>query len=559
MANAQAMSAPSVIQAPNDSRVSDLLDRWKGLSGEREPWMAYWQQLADILLPTQAKFTTERARGSELGEGIYDGSPRLALRDLATTLDGLLKPKSNDWFGVTVDDKQLSEHDEVKLWLEDVHERMWRAIYRNDARFIQRSGEVDLSLSCFGWGVLWLQENRLRNGLLFRSFHNSQCAFDEGEDGVINSLAVEELLSPAQAAGIYKRAKREPSKTVRDRLSDEKKRNVRDLRFVQVVLPREDSLGSLLGPKTMPFGSAVIDVEGQTLVYEAGFHEFPAAVPRWETSPGEIYPRSPGMMALPDARTLQSMGKTLLIGGQRAVDPPIWVVNDSVFSPLRTFPGGVTVVDASDSGSSGPVGSFPVSVNIPVGREMQQDYRTMVEAAFFKNIFHLPVDGPQMTATEILQRRSEFIRIMGPVFGRLESDYIGHIVERVFGIMERAGAFLPRPFILQSAKITFRFQSPIQQARKQIEVASMGQALAQLAPLAQAQPGIYDNFDGDQIARDAPEWSGMPSRWLRSLKERDAFRQSKQTASDLSATLAAANPVSAAVKNIAQANAIGQG
>lgn len=555
-----ALPAPAIVQNPStqgSSLVTNWLDRWRSMTGLRQPWMQYWQELADVLLPTQAKFTTQRAQGAPLGEGIYDGTPRLALRDLATTLDGLLKPKTSNWFDVSVDDEDLSEQDDVKRWLEDVHERMWNAIYRKDARFIQRSGEVDLNLSCFGWGALWVEQNRNRDGILFRSFHNGQVSIGEGDDGIINAIAVEELLSPIQAKALYERAKKAPSGKVLERLRDGRKATDRDMRFVQIVLPREDRLADGIDSKNMPFASALIDVESATLVSEQGYADFPAAVPRWETAPGEIYPRSPGMMALPDARTLQAMGKTILIGGQRAVDPPIWVVNDSVFSPLRTFPGGVTVVDNSDSNGP-PVGAFPVSSNIPVGREMQQDYRTMVEAAFFKNVFRLPVEGPAMTAYEVAQRRQEFIRIMGPVFGRLETDYIGHVVERVFGIMERNLQFKQRPLALQNAKVTFRFQSPIQQARKQIEVAAMTQALQELAPLAQAQPGIFDNFDGDQIARDAPEWSGMPSRWLKPIKDRDAQRGAMAQKSNVAATIAAARPVSGAIKDIAQAATAGQ-
>ena len=552
-----APAGPAVVSTVGfgNQRTTDLLDRVKRMWTLRDPFLPYWQELADVLLPTQATFTQNRQRAAQLGEGIYDGTPRLALRDLATSIDGLIKPKTSQWFDLTVDDEALAEQDDVKRWLENTRERMWNAIYRKNARFIQRSGEVDLNLACFGWGVLWLQENRNRNGLLFRSFHLSQCAIGEGEDGVIDSIAVEEMMTPQQAADLYRRANKTVSPELDKRVRDPKLCNERNMRFVQIVLPQYDRLGDGLGPRGMPFASAVIDVTFATIVAETGFVEFPAAVPRWETSPGEVYPRSPGMMALPDARTLQAMGKTLLIGGQRAVDPPIWVSNDSIFSPLRTFPGGVTVLDTSEGGT--PVGAFPVATNIPVGREMQRDYRSMVETAFFKNVFRLPVDGPSMTAYEVAQRKQEFIRIMGPVFGRLETDYIGHIAERAFGIMDRANAFLPRPLSMQESQVpvTFRFQSPIQQVRKQIEVASMGQALAQLAPLAQAQPDIFDNFDGDQIARDAPEWSGMPTKWIKPLKDRDGQRAQRQQQSSVAATIAAAKPVSGAIKDLAVAGA----
>jgi len=534
--------------------IHNLLDRHKAMVGRRSPWMNYWQQLADVLLPNQADFTSMRTPGEQRGTGIYDGSPRLALRDLASTLDGLLKSKTSQWFDVAVDDEDLGDTEEVKRWLEAVKERMWDAIYRTKARFIQRGGEVDLALSCFGWGVLWIQENRLRNGLLFRSFHNSQVTIDENDEGIIDVIAVEEESTARQADMIYRKAGKDAPREIRDALTKSGNVAEQKFKFVQIVLPREDRQADAFGPRGMEFRSALIDVKAEAIVSESGFAEFPAAVPRWETSPGEIYPRGPGMMALPDAKTLQAMGKTLLVGGQRAVDPPIWVLNDSVMSPLRTMPGGVTVLDNSDS-SGAPVGVFPVSTNLPLGREMQNDYRKQVEAAFFKNVFSLPIEGPDMTATEVIARKEEFIRVIGPVFGRLESDYIGHVVARVFGIMERAGAFPQRPDIMLEQKVTFRFQSPIQQARKQLEIAGLSRSLQLLAPLAAVQPEIMDVFDGEQIARDSSEWGTVPTKWIKSKRAVEEMREGKQSDAQQNALLAAAGPVSSAIKNVATAEA----
>jgi hypothetical protein len=536
------------------SLFQDMRDRWSALERQRQPWMGYWQELADILLPNRADFTRARGQAESRETGIYDGTPRLALRDLASTLDGLMKPKTSTWFDGQIDD-DLADDDSVKAWYEQVRDRMWRAIYRTDARFIQRSGEIDLNLAAFGWGVLWIQQNRLRNGLLFRAFHNAQAAIGENEDGIIDTIGVQETFNARQADAIYKRAGKDLPRLVSDALKNIGKTGQERFPFVQIVLPRDDRDAGKIGTKNMPFASAVIDIKSEIVVAETGFEEFPAAVPRWDTAPGEIYARCPGMMALPDSKTLQAMGKTLLVGGQRAVDPPIWVSNDAVMSPLRTFPGGITTLDLTDAPSGQAIGVFPVSTNIPLGREMQNDYRRNVEAAFFKNVFNLPIEGRQMTATEILERKEEFIRTIGPVFGRLESDYIGHTVERVFGIMERAGAFPPRPDALQDRKVMFRFQSPLQQARKAIEIAGLARTVEVLAPFAARTPEIMDNFDEDQIARDVPEAVGVPTKWLRPVDQVAERRRQRAEAEAEARTAEQAKPLSEALKNVATTEA----
>lgn len=527
--------------------------RWEAMKARQDPWRAYWQELTDVLLPNQADFSRSERTGRSRERAIYDGTPRLALRDLASTLDGLMKPKTANWFEPTIDnDEEVARSDAAKLWFEVVQERMWRAIYNKNARFIQRSAEVDLMLSAIGWGALWIGERPTFDGLLFRSFHPSMVTYDENEHGVIDRMTIEQRMTAHQAISLYERNGKPVPRDVETASS----RKGGDTRFqiVQIILPRDDRDASKITATNMPFMTATIDMTNEVLIEESGFLEFPCAIPRWDTSPGEIYPRSPGMIALPDARTLQAMGKTLLVGGQRAVDPPMWVADDAIISPLRTFPGSITVIDTTTTeGQSPPIGTFPVSNNIPLGREMQNDYRRQVEAAFFKNVFNLPIQQRAMTATEILERKEEFIRAIGPVFGRLETDYIGHIVERTFAIMDRAGAFPDRPDELMDKVIAFRFQSPIQQARRQLEVAGLARALEVLNPVVQFQPQIMDNFDGDAIARDAPLWAGMTTRWLRTVEERDQIRQGRQQAQQQQQQMDQLKPTTEAMRNVAQA------
>jgi hypothetical protein len=315
----------------------------------------------------------------------------------------------------------------------------------------------------------------------------------------------------------------------------------------------------------MRFKSCVIDVKHEHKVSEAGFEEFPVAVPRWDTTPDETYGRSPGMMALPDSKTLQAMGKTLLIAGQKAVDPPTWAYNDAVVSPIRTFPGGHISLSSEGIGSiSGPpIGVLEMGKNMPLGLDMQKAVRQQVEAAFFKNLFTLPDDTRLRTATEILARKEEYQRTIGPVFGRLEADYIGAVVERVFNVMYRAGQFPPFPELPDDmeVKLVFQYLSPIQQARKQTELASLGTAFEVLAPLMEIDPTIADNIDGDEIVRDLPEAGGWPQKWLKTKDRVEELRAQRQQAQEAQMAVEAAKPVAGAVKDLAGAaeSAIGQG
>lgn len=508
--------------------VEEEIRRWKALKKDRNNFDQLWQEIADIMFPKRADITQDTLPGEKRTDIIYDGTPMLARRGLASAIDGLLKPKTSQWFTMQVADADLNEIDAVKRWLSEAQDRMWNAIYSREARFVQRTGEVDNDLVAFGIGILFIGERSDLGGLVFKSIHPKQIVIAENADGIIDTVYYDFPLTARQA---NQKFGDEVGKPIKDVLNNKAADN-KEFTFVQVVKPRSERDGRSKLDTDLPFASVTIDVEGNKVVEETGFHEMPFAIPRWDTASGEVYGRSPAMIALPDANTLQAMGKTMLVAGQKAVDPPLWMLDDGVIGVPRTFPGGITIVDSESARAAGgsPFDVLNTGSNIPLGREMQNDTRSQVEAAFFRNVFNLPVEGPQMTATEVIERKEQFIREIGPVFGRLESDYIGHIVERVFGIMMRAGAFPEPPEVLFDREIKFTFRSPIQQARKQIESAAAAQSMQLLAPFVQADPSILDNFNGDEIVRSSPEAFGIPIEWIRSEEEVEQLRQARAEA-----------------------------
>lgn len=568
------MNAPNVTYLRNaqprasQKKAEELKGVWGRMLSKRSGFDDYWQELGDVLLPTKADFTAGYAPADRRNKRIYDSAPRQAARSLVTTIDGLLKPKTARWFWMTVDDDELAEVDEVKRWLDDTSERMRRAIYAPGARFVQRTGEVDESLVVFGTGVLFTGLNKKRDGLLFKSYHLSRIAFDEDEDGVVNRFGCIETLKPQEAA----------RKFGIDNLHPERAKQITEAGkcdqehcYVQLTLPNDDYEAHRIDHRGKAFAACWLDVEHSHIMEEGGFEEFPFQVPRWDTSPIEVYGRSPGMMALPDSKTLQAMGKTLLVAGQKSVDPPTWSYNDAAHSPIRTRPGShisFSAAMAAQLGARDPIGVLEMGKNMPIGLDMQMVMRQQVEAAFFKNVFSLPVQGRQMTATEILERKEEFLRTIGPVFGRLETDYIGAGVERVFAVMSRIpGAFAPFPDVGErDVKVNFEYLSPIQQARKQVEMASFGRSMEMLAPLMSVAPefaqAIGDNLDADAIVRDMPSAGAFPEDWLKpkEIVEANREQRAKQQEAQFAAEAAkSAGPLGSGVKSLTEADAMSGG
>ena len=539
--------------------VEALLLRDESMRRQADVWRPYWQELAEVYDPHAAVIDRQAEAGTPRGEELYDGTPRLALRDLISALDGLMKPKNMNWFFPSLDDEEMMEDPEVRVALAMIQDRMFKSIYNPQARFIEKSAEVDNMLGVYGGGTLFIDENRSRSGLRFRAFPFSQCRWGDSGSGDVDILAFDRMLTPAQAVNEFglENIGRKTRETFENQQKSSSPDSPKKCRFVQMVLPNEDFLAKKIGLQGFSYQSSLIDVDSEHEISKSGYHEFPGATPRWTTAPGEIYPRSVGMLALPDAQTLQEMGKTLLIGGQRAVDPPSWVLNDAVMSPVRTYPGGLTIFDSQALGQSNrdPMGVLRTGENIPLGREMQNDTRAQIERAFFRHVISLQTEGRHnVTATEILEQRQDFIRLLGPVFGRLENDYVGRIAYRVFGILKRAGAFNDLPEEVVDGPLMFEFHSPVQQARKAVSVAGVSRVLEVLGPVMTAKPQLLDNFDWDAIARDATEWASIPQEWLSKPEVVKASRDAAEQQAQQEQILAATQPVAGALKDVAQAS-----
>lgn len=482
-----------------------LLERLDRLRADRRIWDDHFESLARVFLPRRLGFTGERPEGERRTAELYDGTPQQAARSLASALDGLLKPKSEQWVRTQVDDDALDNDGEVRDWLAMVDDRLFAAIYNPRARFQQASGEVDHDLVVLGTGALFIGEARGLDRLSFASQGLTGLYLMTDADGAVDGLFRTRRLTARQARAFFvDRLGGDAGRTAGRALED--KAPERKLDYVHAILPRRERATDRRDARNLPFASIWIDVADKAVLHESGFHEFPLAVPRWDTMSGETYGRSPAMIALPDANTLQAQGETILMAGEYATLPPIFAPSDSIVGPSKLRPGRYTFYDldaAVGQRLSQPIFPMQTGANIPIGRDMQNDTREQVWSAFFRNVLNLPDGGPQMTATEIVQRREEFVRIAGPVFGRLESDYLAPIVERVFGIMLRAGAFGAVPPVLAGARVRFEYRSPIERVRAQIEAAAALKSVEEIGLVAQAtgDPAVLDHIDRDKVAR----------------------------------------------------------
>ena len=488
-----------------------IVSRFEYLEGQRANWDSHYQELADYMLPRKADIVRKRARGEKRMELIFDGTALQSVDLLASSLHGMLTSGATPWFHLTLKDDELGRDEEVQAWLEDTSSRMMRAITMSN--FETEVHEMYVDLVVFGTGCMFVEMDK--KSMRFSTRHISEFYVAEDQFGIVDTVFRKYRLPARQAVQRFgiENVGKFIQKTFEKKPDEE-------VVVLHCVMPRKERDPTKQDNKNMPFASMYICMETKMVMQESGFQEFPYVVPRFLKATGEVMGRSPAMVALPDVKMLNLMSKTIIQAAQKLIDPPLLVPDDGFLLPVRTQPGGLNFFR---SGTRDTITPLNTGANIPIGLNMEEQRRTAIRSAFYVDQL-LTGGSPNMTATEVVQRQEERMRVIGPVLGRLMNEMLRPMIDRVFALMLRADMLAPPPEILQGLDVDVEYVSPLARAQKSSSLNSTMKALEILLPLAQALP-VADHINADGLVNHIMDSLGVPKKVVKPQSEVDAGRE----------------------------------
>jgi hypothetical protein len=488
-----------------------IMARFDRLKTGRQNWETHWQEVADYMQPRKADVTRTRSKGDKRTELIFDSSPIQAVELLAASLHGMLTNPSTPWFSLRYKDEGLDSDDEAKLWLEGVTDTMYTAFNRSN--FQQEIFELYHDLITFGTAAMFIEEDQ--NDLLkFSTRHINEIYVTENDKGRIDTVYRKFKITLRAAAQQFGGS-----------LSEEAKRKVDkdpfdEIDILHAVYPRQDFNPTKKDKKNMEFESVYVEYKNGNELSVGGFVEFPFVVPRYLKASHEIYGRSPAMTALPDVKMLNEMSKTTIKAAQKQVDPPLLVPDDGFLLPVRTVPGGLNFYR---SGTRDRIEPLNIGANNPLGLNMEEQRRTAIRNVFYVDQLLLQ-QGPQMTATEVIQRNEEKMRLLGPVLGRLQSELLKPMIDRCFAILLRNNQFAQAPEFLSGQDIEIEYVSPLAKAQKGTELSSITRAIEILGSLANVAP-VFDYINFDALVKHVADLVGVPQKVLKLQSQVNAERE----------------------------------
>lgn len=535
---------------PDATLADTLLRRLKQLKDRRSLLEQPWRECYDRTYPLRGAAlattggqtiatdeATLQSYAKSANAKIFDTTATDCVRILASAIVAGTTPANSRWPGYGVEgfeDDQVP--DEVTIWLDDAADVIWRNIH--NANFDQVAFECAVDMCIPGWFAMYVDRDE-DGGYAFEQWAISSLWVAQSKSsGPLDTIYREWWPTAEQAIGYY------GENMVSEQLR-EKEQTKPDERvgFLWAIYPRENADGQLA--RNMPIASCHVELATKKLVKESGYHELPVILPRWMMVPGSVYPVGPTWDALPDIKTLNETVELRLANLDMAVSGMWGAVDDGVLNPRTVRVGPKKVIVMNDKESFfplAPAGDFTLT-NEEIDR-LQRAIRKVMMAD------HLtPSDKPQMTATEVHVNVELIRQLLGPVYGRMQSEYLKPLLDRCFGLAYRDGVLGQAPQWLQGKTLSIRYNSPLARAQKLADVTAMDRFEATLGQeAAVGGPQILDNYDWDGAARKRAELLGVPQKLIPDEKIVEAKRKQREDAQAQAQAIQAAAAVAGGIK-----------
>ncbi len=375
----------------------NLQQLYKRALDMRSPWMRRWDEARRYTVPTI----------EEECATLFDATASDAVDNLAASLYTLLTPPESLWLNLVAESDKSPDATYATSVLRS---------HLNDSNFYTTIHQCYMDLVVLGTACLFMAENPIGASSAF-----SFTAIPMSDIAILPNAVFHTTSMPLRDA-LKKYPTWTPPKNMRDVIKQDPDTPIR---LVQ----------SLVGTDFI----AWLDVDGDienNIVGRGTFDTNPYLIFRWSVTSGETYGFSPVLRALPDIKTANKVVELVLKNATIAVSG-IWQADDDGVINLNNInltPGAIIPKAVGSSGLT-PLTS---GANFDVSQIVLKDLRERIRHTLLADRLGL-LSEKEMTATEIMARNSDMMRILGATYGRLLHEFIRPMCERGLQILSRRG------------------------------------------------------------------------------------------------------------------------
>lgn len=495
---------------------------------EFQSWAPALQELSTFCNPTRGFFAGMIPNnGKKIDHRVLlDSHARRAVRTLASGMVSGLTSPSRPWFAIGVTDQALKENDEVREWCDLVENILFDIFSRSNIYGALHS--VYEEIGTFGTASFMLIED-FDQVIRARSYTAGEYFVACDAKGRVRKFGREFFMSVGQMVEEFGLEACSPQVQAAFNQSQTEQW----IKINMMVEPNDKRTPGMVDNQNMAFKCVYWqDGEGTKILRQDGYEEFPVLAPRWDTTTtADAYGRGPGWDALGDVKMLQKEQRMKLEGLDKSNNPPVQQ-DSSVEGDANTMPGGVTRYNGLNGPNAGVRPAYQVQPDVNGMRESIMECKRAIDAAFYADLFLMFVNdtGGKMTATEVAERQSEKLQVLGPVLERLENELLSPLIERTFAIAMRMGLIPQAPDVMQGMELKIRYISILAQAQKMVGATAMQQVLGFVGNLSQLDPETADIIDTDETGRIYADNLATPAKMMRSKEKVAARREARAQA-----------------------------
>lgn len=523
----------------------NIIQCMSSLKTDRDQFINIWSDAYRITFPSRGQGFINPNSPSGLNRAKnaqddaaerYDSTLADANELLASSLISGLTPSNSNWLQFGIDnDVEIQLSDETKSWMQNAAKVVQRRIHNSN--YDADGFDVILDVCVGGMAGLLIEPNATNDGFVCEywpqdTLYCSQMVSRQFVDSVYREVE----FSVSQA--VDKFGLTSLPKNMQDEYAD-KPDSKKQFVFIHAIRPRTKKIQQTDGSykskqangkyvKQMSFESIWVDKQSKAVVKESGYKTFPVVIPRYRKLQGTAYAEGPTALSLPNALTLEQVWEFVLINAEMKIAGTFVAKPDGRLNENTITIGPRKVVFAANPENIKPLssgGDFQIaeylieSLQKSIRKTMKSDQLSLPEKS-----------GNPMSATEVNIRTQQLRRLLGPIYARMQTEFLQPLISRCYNIGLDLNWFGPVPDELISYKISPKFVSPMTRAAMLEDVGNIHIFEQYLLQAAQMNPAVLDLYKMDDAARYIAEAQGVPEVLLRSTPEVNKTRKDKQAA-----------------------------
>lgn len=469
MINAPAKVGFEVLPTEDDILLQQFLKRQKRAQGVMYLWAALLEACYYYAVPQRNRFWRPKQQQGEIrGTRIYDTTAVEACKTFVSKLHDAMTPPGIQWGYLQLDDNYTSssieEVEEAQEALDDYMRKLFNYIHASNFDVAINECYFDLAI---GTSCLIVNQNNDEEPLRFTSVPMDILSIEEGMTG-----RVETWFRTWQDVKINEITQRWPKAIITPGMQQ-------DINTDREAICKKIYEGVMFMPQNGQYCYCYMVTTEQHILFSEFLESNPGIVWRFQKTNNETWGRGPVVDALPSIISLQEMARVELASANLNTFRPYMGFSDSVFNPHTFKLEPFTIIPIAPIGSGGqfPLQPLPESANPQFAQLTINDLRYQIKQLFYSD--QLQSANAQSvqptTAYELAVNQQQLAQRIGPLFSRLQQEFLWPLIKRVSYILDKMG-LLPAPKI-DGKLVQFKYKSPLALAKGQAEIARFTQWL----------------------------------------------------------------------------------